>query len=214
MWSDKSLELLIAPAIDLLEVSGFRHARVSIVTGIRPPHKDYRESWGALTPGLRAYVYLFLVATSRRPSFDALFFLCRGDRSMQSRIWKRAKDAANQYGRDLVNVPLSKWLQITQQPQERRSSGWTREDVVAEFYDEVGDPRLGPPKQPLAPRLPEYESVPSPVKSLSPEEYLATRRQPKYGGVKLEFEKESAHWTQEIPDTADKIYDGSTPDEF
>lgn len=214
MWSDKSLELLITPAIDLLEVSGFRHARVSIMTGIRPPHEDYRDYWAALTPGLRAYAYLFLACVSRRPNFDALFFLCQGDRKLQSRVWKSVKDAANQHNRDVVNIPLSKWLQTTQRQQDRRSSGWTREDVVAEFYDETGEPRLGAPKRPLEPRLAEYQPNPSPVRRVSPEEYLASRREPKYGGVKPEFEKDSEHFAKEKPENADKIYDGTPLDEL
>lgn len=95
-----------------------------------------------------------------------------------------------------------------------RQRGWTREDVVAEYYDETGEPRLGPPRKKSEPIMPEYDQAPSPVRKVSVEEYQRTKRNPVYGGVKPEFAKESEHFAKELPDSADKIFDGTPLDEL
>jgi hypothetical protein len=96
-------------------------------------------------------------------------------------------------------------------PQQR---GWTREDVVAEYYSETGEPMLGPPRKKAEPILPTYDTSPTPARRVSAEEYYATKRNPVYGGVKPEFAQESEHFAKEKPSNDDKLYDGTPLDEI
>lgn len=221
MWTDKQLELLIAPGSHLLEVSGFRNAPVSILTGVMPPHEDYKGDWKTFSPGIRVYIYLFIAATSQRPNPEALKLLCQQDLTLFTRVWNTVSRIKNDFARDIVNLSFSRWSRILEEsrlrPQKRQSSSWTREDITAEFFDETGEPRLGPPKRKTEPNLPRYDKPEAgPVRHISPEEYLATRSA-KYGGVKPQFEKDSEHWAKEIPRSADKedrYYDGIGVDQL
>lgn len=220
MWTEAALTNLIPYAHTALECIGRRHP-ARIISGAQTIDTDMpRELWSSLTDGARAYFVLFWCAYYRK-DWVALSYICSPAqyRSMVSNMTSRL--AVARYELTRVDARLDQLIaerlrrrHARDQVDHPQRRGWTREDIAAEFYDESGEPRLGPPKVPLEPRLAEYADSPAPVKRIDPKEYLATRRPPKYGGVKLEFEKESEHWTKEISETADKIYDGTTPDEF
>lgn len=210
MWTDKTLESLIPIAAELLGSS--RKVSTYLTLGTRCPDPDADPSeWQSWTPGLRAYAILFNYC-SRRDHLDLLYRLA--PREVADRLYRQFEDERRMRARDLTReaawcvavsrIEGSKARQEQNNVVNPQQRGWTREDVVAEYYDETGDPMLGPPKKKTEPILPSYDNPVAPVRHVSPDEYLATQRKPVYGGVKPEFAKESEHFTKEKPDNADK----------
>lgn len=220
MWTDKALESLIPIAAAL--IGSDRRVSTYLTQGSRCPDPEQDpQAWRSWTPGLRAYHILFDFVV-RRGNLDLLYRLC--PREQAERLYREMTAERKARYRELTleadwNTAVSRMAashaRQTQdgatRPQHR---GWTREDVVAEYYDETGEPRLGPPRKKAEPIMPEYDQSPSPVRKVSPEEYLRTKRNPVYGGVKPEFAKESEHFAKELPDSADKIFDGTPLDEL
>lgn len=220
MWTEQTLTNLIPYAHLGLERQGRRHP-LKIIQGVRYLDKELdRDFWVSLTDGLRAYYTLFWLAVYRQ-DWEALTLICPKDKRTSFQAAIRAARQARQKELTRLDEALDRLLiDYAKREQSRhgtatpRQIGWTREDVVAEFYDEAGEPRLGPPRKTSDPIMPEYDQTPSPVRKVSAEEYLKTRRNPAYGGVKPEFAKESEHFAKELPDSADKIYDGTPLDEL
>lgn len=220
MWTAKALESLIPIAATLLGSDNKVSTYLTVGTRCHDREVDPQEwrSWG---PGLRAYYILFdyamrlgnldiLYRLAPRDVADRLYHALVVEREMRRRDITREADWKTMVAR----ITAAHKRQQERNTQTPRQTGWTREDVVAEYYDEVGEPRLGPPRRTPDPIMPEYDRPPSPVRKISVEEYLKTKRNPVYGGVKPEFAKESEHFAKERPDNADKIYDGIPLDEL
>lgn len=220
MWTDKALESLIPIAATLLGPD--RRVSTYLTHGSRCPDPELDlQEWKSWTPGLRAYHILFDFVT-RRGNLDLLYRLC--PREQAERLYREMTVERKLRHRELTleadwktavaRITAAQDRQQDRKTQTPRQAGWTREDVVAEYYDETGEPRLGPPRKKAEPIMPEYDKSPSPVRKVSVEEYQRTKRNPVYGGVKPEFAKESEHFAKELPDSADKIYDGTPLDEL
>lgn len=220
MWTDKALESLIPIATALLGSDRKATKYLTIGSCCIDQEVDIQE-WRSWTPGLRAYYVVFWYAIFRG---DASAIYSLAPKQQAAELYARITQERHARFRELTREAdwtraLSRMVDAHTKQEERqtrtpRQTGWTREDVVAEYYSETGEPMLGPPRKKAEPIMPEYDKSPSPVRKISPEEYQATKRKPVYGGVKPEFAKESEHFAKELPDNADKIYDGTPLDEL
>lgn len=220
MWTDKTLESLIPIAAAYL--GSERRVSTQLTLGSWCPDREVDlQEWRSWSVGARAYFILFNYALYRGNT-EALYRICPKAKAdsiiteiaadRKARHYSLTREASWEIA--VSRMTAAKERQAQDKTIIPRQRGWTREDVVAEYYDETGEPRLGPPRKKAEPIMPEYDQTPSPVRKVSAEEYYKTKRNPVYGGVKPEFAKESEHFAKELPDSADKIYDGTPLDEL
>lgn len=222
MWTDKRLESLIPIAEHHLTVCRGKRAMSKILTQGGWPVDQYIpiEVWRQWSLGVRAY-YVLLYCGVARGDTSALYYLCSKDQAV--RIYAKIAGERLSYNHELTRGEIAdiadKWAERAKKRQQKQGTkkpqrrGWTRDDVPAEYFNkDTGEPTLDVKYTEYYLQLSKDERAPGPVRRISPEEYLATKREPVYGGVKPEFAKESEHFAKERPDPADKYYDGTPLD--
>lgn len=183
-----------------------------------PSQPEYRPVWRELTPGERTFLLVFWGAFERHQILN-LVALYGGSYQKALEVRKKLKTDYEGVRANLTTVtPAQKAKDARERDRLRkkrgtpedtpfRHHGWMRDDVASEALNRDLEPLLGPSRyDPI--RIPEYTPKPSPVRQVSIEEYEATKRAPKYGGVKLAHNKEPIFWAKEISRPSDKINEG------
>ena len=171
MWTVKALESLIPIASALLGSDRKVSTQLTLGTWCPDPEVDPQE-WRSWPIGERAYFIVFGYALSRgntealyricpKPKADAIVMELAADR--KARHYSLTREASWEVA--LSRITAAKERQTQDRTISPRQKGWTREDVVAEYYDETGEPRLGPPRKKEEPIMPDYDQSPSPPRS-------------------------------------------------
>jgi hypothetical protein len=185
--------------------------RKALQPGSRPWHEEVSEIWADMTTYERAWYILFISATLFH-SWDSLRVLADTEETYTS-VYTKIYKANNAYNIDIVNITYDKWLDTMEKlktineerirnPVEVRGSNYSPNDIPDDLGRLIGNKKdLAFPLNHSI-RIPSYDKpTSSPVKKVSSDEYLATRRTAPRLGVRLEFDKER---TQVYNNQADK----------
>lgn len=218
MWTEEKLNNLVPWAVAGLRAMKRNPDKTLLSPQYSPDPDTPNGVWTMWSVGVRAYAVLFWLAYTRR-MYDALGPICSETqrvefiRVVEDRLLSRRKELTRiTQTLDQTLIAASLLRQKKGGTKNSHRVGYTRDDVPAEA-DRDGQPILGSLPGHRDERTPP-PPPPGPARTVSVEEYLATRRTKQYGGVSLEFDKESTHFAKERKETADKYYDGTPVDQL
>ncbi len=175
-----------------------------INSGQHPWHPEVADMWKTLTVYERSWYVLFNLATFYS-DWEALEAIAPNEQAF-NQVRKKIYQSHNAYQRDLANITYDKWLaqvqearRLSEQPTVRRRAARYSPQDIPDDLTRLGtfdsqSPRIPPTV------LPSYAGSPGPVRSVTPDEFLATRRTPGPRGVKLEFDKENTQVSRKRAD--------------